>query len=644
MNPQGSPIEKIPATDRVKTIYSRYQLGMQNLQTPQPFLNGKSPIEYWADGRLRFNVYVPQRAKDSKAWKSLYRSAITRNKILGIIAHIIGMLPSPNFQAQNDKQDEDVIAAQFFKDLVDFSMEHEGFDIKAFWGLVTAVAEGTIIFKDDYGVFERTVKEIVDIDDESGQIKWKEGKKIDFKGAFTELVSNDELLIPNPFVTDIQLQDWLIRRKRMPYETAKRRYGKFKNWDKVKPGMPTNWLYSCDEFQPYSVSTYLANNMVEVIEHWEMDGDHYDVSISGVQMTDDDNPNPRHDKKYPFAKSGFEPIDYGFFWFKSLADKLSPEQEVYDTMLRQMIDRQHIRNIPVILTNNPSLVNEDIVVPGNVVYVGAAENAKVETIKGFDTTTDAGTANILQTMMSNMSSSSLDPMQMGTTPDGGTPSATQAVQMAQNAKVMLGLFGWLYGYLVTEWAKLRCQTIIWRLSKDLDFSKITLSDKILKNGKVGKRTYLLERGLKKKTETQRMEISKKISDLQGKLEGREEIIALDPDELSELSLFVRMDSQPQPKRTDAVMQALAAEKWNIKSKNPEVWNLNYAARQLSQAWNEDPDEAINKQANATEELAEQGQDQQLQPQTPMMKQLKGGLAKAAGVQKGTPQQMATLSS
>ena len=639
---------KLRPSDNVLKIYNRYYLGMQVIQKPEAFFNNRTPLEYWADGRLRFNVYVPQRQKNSKMWRTLYRSAMLRNKILGIVAHVLGMMPEPSIIAQNENQQEDINVSKFFQDFVDWSMDHEGFEVKAFWGLVTAVAEGTIVMKDDYGKFERTVKEIIEIDEQTGKIKYKENKNfVDFVGAFTEIVPNDEFLIGNPYITSLQDQPWIIRRHRLPIDVFRHKYQKYDRVMDVKPGMPQAWVYSSDFFQPYTSVTYLAANIVEVVEYWEKNGDHYDVVANGVQLTEDENPNPRPDKMYPFCKSGFEPIDYSFFWYKSLADKLSPEQDVYDAVLRMAIDAVHLNLIKPVATNNPALVNEDIAIPGNVIYTGAADNYKIEPVFGnVPIGMDAGTSNILNTMMTNMAQSSLDPMQTGSAPSGGAnPTASQVLQMAQNAKIMLGLFGWMYGYLITEWTKLRCQTLLWRVSRDMDLSKVTIHDRVLKNGKMGKRTYIFERGLASRPKEYKDELSKKIKKVQETLGNTEEIIALDPEELANLDLFVKIGSEPKPKRTDAIMQALAGEKWNIKSRNPEIWNLNYAAVQLSNAWGENPDEAIQKPS----ESPAQGQPQipgqsgisaQGAPAstggTPIMNQLGNSMSSALGMQSKSP--------
>lgn len=633
-------LERPAASEVVHEMYKLYTEGIANLTRGYPFFNDISPLQYWAEGRRRFNVYVPVRRDQSKQWKTLYKSAMTRNKCLGVIAHVVSMMIEPSIQAQNSNQEVDITAAQFFKDMVDYTQEKEDFEVKLFWAITMAVAEGTVFLEDNYGEFKQVVKEITELGEEGLALKWKNPEeKVKFLGAFSKIVPPDQILIPNPYITDIQEQDWVIHRQRMTYDQAKTVYGNCKNWDQVIPGNSSGWSYSDSYFEQYSACAYLHANEVEVNRKWCKRDDTLDIVINGVQMTPDGNPNPRTDKQYPFAKGGYEPIDYNFFWYKALTDKVAPEQDVYDTVLRMFIDRQHIRNIPPLLTNNPALVNEEIIVPGNVTYVGNTKDSTVTTIPGFDSALDNGTVNLLQTMGQNMSESSLDPMQMGSAGSGEKPTATQAIQMAKNAQVMLGLFGWMIGYLITEWTKLRIQTILWDVSRDEDLSKITMADKILNTGKIGKRTYIFENGLAKKNHKEKLKISQKIHELEKLTGNKSEVVALDPQELANLALYVRIDAQPKPKRTDELMQSLAMEKFNVYATRPDVFNLNAAAIKLAQAWGDDPDELVQAKQTGGLQQGEMPQvPQQGQPQTPTMNQLQGGISKKMGLpQQGAPQ-------
>jgi len=588
------PSNQLAMRDDVTEIYRKYIQGWTAINQPYAFLNGKTPMEYWADGRKSFNVYVPKR-KDSKSWKTAYKSAITRNKCLGIIAHVIGMMMTPSIQAQNENQDEDQIAAQFFGDLVDYSQEKEGFDKKLFWAIVTAVAEGTVILKDDYGCFKREVKEITDIDEnDAAKLTWTLKEITDFEGAYTEVIANDEFFVANPYINELQEQDWIIRRRRMTYRQFLARYRQYPRSTDVQPGKSDKWATYTEELVSFDTLANLKDQEVEVIEHWQKEGDHYDIVANGIGLTDEDSPNLRQDKEYPFAKSGYEPADANFFWYKALTEKMEREQEVYDAAMRIFIDREHLKNIPPLLTTNPSLVNEEIIIPGQVTHIGTKDKADLTAIPGWDTGADSGLMNLIQMMQNSMSDSSIDPMATGNTPVGASPTASQVVQMAKNTQVMLGLFGYMIGSLITDWTKLRINTLLWRLEhgEEFDLKKITLNDRILANGKAGKRMYFLEDGLMKRSDKEKQDLSISMMKAEKNMGGSGELVAIDPAELSNIELYVKADAQPKPKRTDELMQALAMEKWNVYSTRPDIFNVNLAAIKLAQAWGDNPDEMV----------------------------------------------------
>jgi hypothetical protein len=200
----------------------------------------------------------------------------------------------------------------------------------------------------------------------------------------------------------------------------------------------------------------------------------------------------------------------------------------------------------------------------------------------------------------------------------------------------------MIGYLITEWTKLRIQTILWDVSRNDDLKEITLHDKILSGGKAGKRHYFFEAGLVKKSDKEKLSISKKIHEIEAVTGNKMEIVALDPHELANLALYVRVDAEPKPKRTDALMQSLAMEKFQVYAARPDVFNLNAAAIKLAQAWGDDPDELIlakketpqGQQQPGTEAASPAPAGQQ---GPGMMQQAQGGLIQQLGLPaKGAP--------
>ncbi|MBD3251922.1 hypothetical protein GF380_05755, partial [Candidatus Uhrbacteria bacterium] len=230
--------------ETVRKVYASYVDAYEVMSNPHPFLQDMSPFDYFDEGRRIFNSYVPAR-EDDQDWRTQYRSNMTRNRALGLIAHTVTKNIEPSIVAQNVHQEEDGIVARFFKDTVEYSQEHEGWEDLMFWVQVTLIAEGTVTVQDNYGEFKRPVKEITGFDNE-GNVNWTKREHTDFVGAYTEIIPNDELMPEDPYKSEIQEQGWIIRRRRMPFERAKRFYGHYEAWDEVKPGSTGNWAYQHD--------------------------------------------------------------------------------------------------------------------------------------------------------------------------------------------------------------------------------------------------------------------------------------------------------------------------------------------------------------------------------------------------------------
>ena len=566
---------------------------MEILNQGSPLLPDEvSPLEYWNDGRKRFNSIFPAVDRGVNNWMSDYYSNRTRNKGLAIVAHANSKMIDSSIVAQNAMQEEDKDVAEFLKDVVEFTKRKENFDEKFFWAIITAVAEGNVILTDQYGPMGNFGK----------------GHK-QKNGAFTLIVPNEEFLRYDPYLIDLQEQEWVIWRRKMTIGRAKKYFGHYDNFKDVIPGDSSRWMYDFTEFRSYDSFAELAENEVEVVQRWRKDGNDsfLEIVCNGVALTEKDAENPRRDGQYPFAEGGFEPIDAHYFMRASLTKKLQKEQDEGDHLWRAYINMTELQNKPPLGTNRPELTAVDIIIPGNSVYVGEGENFKVQPIiprleSGFGT----GGVNLLNALMQNMDASSVDPQQQGL--GGGSGTATEAAITAQQADVMMGMFGRELSFLHRDWLRLRCQTAIWRVTEDEDMSQITIQDRLLKTGKTGKRKYKMEAGLsgmlksaKEGAGQMRDMLLKKSFDMRNetkKADGKAETMLIDPEDLLNLEVYVYTDGEPQPKRTGALAKAMAMEDWAVYSAAPQVFNLKEAAEDLVKARGGDPTRLILDEGQA----------------------------------------------
>ena len=581
-------------SETVQSVYKDFIDAFYVIQRPYPFLDNVSPISYWNDARKRFNgVLMSPASTSSNDWKSKYVSDTTRTKIIGLAAHLVSMYMSPSIVAQNSKQMEDKIAALFLKDYVEYSLEKEKWTVKQLWAIITVLTEGTCTFEENYGCQYQDVKDITDIDYKTGEVKWDWKKNMEvWKGAFFEIVPNDMLLLPDPYLRDIQDQDYVIRYYRMSHTRATKFFGMYPNWDKVKKGAVTEWAYETDTFKRLSSIVHLKEEEVFIVKRYRLSDDSLDIIANGEQLTAVGNPIPRPTKRkrYPFVRSFAEPIDNDFFMGKSMTDRLQKEQDAIDLLMRIFINREFLKNVPPVTTTNEALLNEDLIIPGNVIHGSKTDSTQV--IGGLFSQMDNGLQNLIQFLQKGADESSINALQLGQSPAGGNPTATQTLQMAKNAQILLNMFNELQRHAVSALTEMRVDTLLWMLDKE-DMSRITIHDRILKNGRKGSRAYFFENGLAKTSESNKEKVSTALGKFE-KANDKMDAVAIDPEALAELDYYVRIDAEPQPRRTDDLNKIIATEKFNTYALHPEIFNLEPAAEDLAMVFGDDPDEVVKE--------------------------------------------------
>jgi len=123
----------------------------------------------------------------------------------------------------------------------------------------------------------------------------------------------------------------------------------------------------------------LEQRLVEEVIYYNRIEDLELVYLNGVLVTASDEPNKRKDKKYPFSKLIYELIDEGkFFYGKSLAFKMAPDQEIIDQLYQMVIDGSFLKLMPPTAIYGEEQFNSSIVAPGAITIM--KENSKMEKI------------------------------------------------------------------------------------------------------------------------------------------------------------------------------------------------------------------------------------------------------------------------
>lgn len=565
--------------DRTAQVLKDFAISNTIRNEPFAEFNYLSLLDRMNLDQMSWNQFVEGASADpAEAWRSRAFRPVVRNKIITIAAHITAAVIYPVIYAQNKNDDSDKDAAQVMRDLMEWANNQAKYDQTFMYAVIAALVNPASIIHTEYSEKFREIK-VGKKEDGTYDIK----KVVDeiFSGFQDSIVPCDELYISNAYEHDIQKQPYLIWRKVIDYATAETKYGSnetFKEY--VKPGV--QFLYSDDQQMFYEeYDQDLQGRLVEEVIYYNRNADLKLTFVNGILLDDVGNPNPRKDKLYPFAKGGYELIDEGkFFYYKSLAFKLAPDEEVVNTLYRMIIDGSYLQIMPPSVIFGNEEIGSSVVAPGMVTNISLDNNpnAAFQTVNTNNNLT-AG-FNTMNMVEKSINESSADIMQTGQAMQG-EQTAYEIARLEQNARVMLGLFGKMIGFMVRDFGYLRMGDILQFLTVGqvmdieseagaLKFRNFVLPEKTVKGKTKTKKIEfdmdLPDESTEEENEMINIELAQKASDLGDDVE----IVKVNPGIFRELKFKVHVVPEPKMPQSDAMQKALQLEEYAMAIQNPLI--------------------------------------------------------------------------
>jgi hypothetical protein len=528
--------------------------------------NGLTLTQRQRKDQRAFNIWQEKRDGDD-SWKSNAVRPIERNRIISVAAHLAATLIFPKVNAQNTRDEEDRDAALVMEDLMEWRADQADYEKTFLYSIIAALVNPAVIVQTEYAEVKRKIKEIKD------DGSWTEKEVIDeiFSGFQDTLVPVDELYIANIYEVDIQKQEFLIWRKVIDYATAKAKYGSKKNFKYVKPGAQN--VLSGDNSYLQEDRDLEGRNVEEIIFYCR--GFDLQVTIlNGVLIDNPEQPNPRKDKLYPFAKTGFEIINEKFFYFKSLANKMSVDGDVANTLYRMVIDGTFLQLMPPTAIFGDEEVNSNIIMPGVITSFG--KDTKMEKID-VGGNLSAGLS-VLAKVENSISETSQDEMQAGIS-SKGERTAFEISRLQENARTMLGLFGQMIGFLVKDLGKLFVDDIVQFMTVGevgeltdglgvLRFRKVLIPEQIVEGREVTK-VIDFDMGLPEEvTEEENIELGMDIMTEEGGMDSKKRIYKVNPSLFRELKYKVRISPEIMTPKNDSIAKAFNLELYDRAISNP----------------------------------------------------------------------------
>lgn len=411
----------------------------------------------------------------TQSWRWKGRKNTARNKIIGILAHVLSGMLYPFVYAYNEDNKEDEMTARVMRILIENHLKKADYEMKFLFMVLGALVNPAIFVEVEYVEALQTIK--TKLKDGSYKIE----KAVDelLSGIGLNIIPIDQILLADFFTFDIQRQPNIMRVRRISYDEAKKIYaGKYfidgkDQFDFVTPGK-TKIVPSGQSKQiVYDIDWTIGDeNMVQEITAYYRGEDLEVTFVGGVFMGNDKdiyNSNPFKHRRmsligdqwktipiYPFAKSGFEPIDPNgrFAYYKSAAFKEFWDDASLNRMYQLAQDGTFLDVIKPIFGSGVASLNADAMVPGN--FIGMPQGASVTPYQ-LSPNVNAALA-LMRQNSDDLSLSTQDALQSGVAEKGIT--ATASIKAEQNAKIIMNVFSFMISSLVKQIGELVMDDII----------------------------------------------------------------------------------------------------------------------------------------------------------------------------------------
>lgn len=476
-NPLDSGAKKLEVssfvpTAEVKKFFAQFQKDYLNAwilqRKPLDEFDGYSLLDRARIDQETFGAFVGvQFLPVHKKWRWRGRKNTARNKVVGILAHLLAGMLFPFVFAQNERDEEDKWSARVMGILIEEHLRKANYEIKFMYFVLSMLVNPAVYASVEYVVALQKVKQKL----KDGKIEIAEAVDEMLSGIQLHVLPIDELLLGDLYTGTgiLHTQPNIFRERRISYDAARSIYaGRFFDasgkdlFDYVEAGK-TRWMSAGENAQLFDVEwTEADQNFVQEVTGYYRSEDIQVTFVGGIPMCSHENiynSNPFEHRRmvsqgdkwlsvpvYPFAMSGFEPIDptMRFVYYKSASFKEYWEDKKINEIDRLLVDGVKLDVMKPMFFSGVAKVTSTVMAPGAT--VGMPPNAKVDAYSLGPNL--AAAYKVIQDGEKDMSESTQDKVMQGSTEPNVT--ATQTVVAQRQARIFLGVAGIGVAWLVKQ--------------------------------------------------------------------------------------------------------------------------------------------------------------------------------------------------
>lgn len=479
-----------PSAD-VMSVYSKCQQDYQrsyNLQH-RPFdeFDGVSLLERTRLDQQTFGAWVgAQYVPEHKRWRWRGRKNTARNKLISVLSYMLAGMLYPLVSATNDEDKPDKLTARVMRIIIEDHLKKANYEMKFLYMTLSALVNPAVFVQVEYLIaYQRIKEEMAD-----GKMKVTEAVDTILSGLSLHILQIDQLLLGDFYVNDIQQQPFIIKIRRIAYDTARAIYaGKHfvdgvDQFDFVQAGKTRVFMSGNERQVLYDIEwTEGDRDAVQEVTFYYRPDDMEFTFVSGVFMgnpVDIYNSNRFTHRRmsligdewksipiYNIAKSYYEPIDPTgrFAYGKSGAFKEYWDDRSINHAYQLLQDGMTLEVIRPLFISGVAKVDNIVIAPGAA--TGMPQGATVT-----PWSMNPGLPLAFQVLQKNETDigESTQVKPAPTTPMANV-SATQTAQAANQSAKQLGVFGLMVADLIRQVGELVVDCVIQHtVSGELDES------------------------------------------------------------------------------------------------------------------------------------------------------------------------------
>jgi len=415
-----------------------------------PEFTDKTYLQYYQENEKIANTYLEAKKNPDDV---KIASGTIESKLNTLLAHIDNLNLTPEVRAfdKNNVMLRDLGTA--FTDILDLVAEHDG-------GLDTGDSEkrmnrqkdllkqGTVFIQDKWCSKFKATKTLKKKYDGSFNFDaWDTAWKPYYTGPDRVLLYGPNVYLGDITVFSMDEQPYVFTVETMSFDSAKGLYGKFANWEFVKPGMPpspatlqNNTVGARTIYDGKFRLTTLKDDQVEVIKYQDPTRDEFQIMVNGIMLLPIGFPLSAVTPggKINIAKQILYPINPQFAYGKSFVSSgdVYELSKTLDEMLRLFVLKTRKSVTPAYINTSGKVISRRVLSPGNISQGIAPGSLQAIGNEGQGVT--QGEFSVYQELLNRIEQSTVSPIFQGQFGRSNT-TATEVLEVQRQARLALGI-------------------------------------------------------------------------------------------------------------------------------------------------------------------------------------------------------------